>query len=536
MRSPSRRALTFALLLALLLVVVRTLVLASSGLGLAADEAHYWDWSRHLDWSYPTKGPGIAYAIAGARALLGDQPWMIRTVATASASVAMLLAFALTRASASHLDDHQRARAALYAAVLVALFPAYQVTALLATIDMPYIACWIGACWAGLAMLRRLEDGRAAMGPAIALGLFLGVGFLFKYTILMLLPGLALTLIVRRRHVRCWARTTGTLLAMLATILVCATPVLVWNQREGWPTVAHLLGHLGAPGGDVPTDDTTSRAWTPLWCLEFVGAQLAIAGPALLLMWLGARRPTPGPERAWLVAAALPILVMYLLVSLVTDAEANWPIAGYASLLCLSAVHLPAQIDDWRERVRAWKALPTPRPKAGVLRKKPETPWQVARDLTLGYGLGLLVLLPLVTTFITFDRLQRSERLGELVTDAIDQIGVEPDALVIVTDRYTSASRLAHELHLRLGDGAPLVTSAASLTGDRRSAYDYWPETDPRRLRPGPVLFVGGAQERKWTRRFDTGTMTPMLTEPDDIFGGLYYAPGFVGTRQVPTP
>src|SRR5436853_5544352 len=32
-------------------------------LDLAPDEAHYWDWSRHLDWSYYSKGPLVAYLI-----------------------------------------------------------------------------------------------------------------------------------------------------------------------------------------------------------------------------------------------------------------------------------------------------------------------------------------------------------------------------------------------------------------------------------------------------------------------------------------
>src|SRR5262245_49395940 len=30
---------------------------------LAADEAHYWDWSRNLDWSYYSKGPLVALLI-----------------------------------------------------------------------------------------------------------------------------------------------------------------------------------------------------------------------------------------------------------------------------------------------------------------------------------------------------------------------------------------------------------------------------------------------------------------------------------------
>src|SRR5271154_4825630 len=32
-------------------------------LDLVQDEAHYWDWSRHLDWSYYSKGPLVAWLI-----------------------------------------------------------------------------------------------------------------------------------------------------------------------------------------------------------------------------------------------------------------------------------------------------------------------------------------------------------------------------------------------------------------------------------------------------------------------------------------
>src|SRR5262245_60721097 len=42
-------------------------------LDLAPDEAHYWDWSRHLDWSYYSKGPLVALLIRGSCALVG--PW-----------------------------------------------------------------------------------------------------------------------------------------------------------------------------------------------------------------------------------------------------------------------------------------------------------------------------------------------------------------------------------------------------------------------------------------------------------------------------
>ena len=41
-------------------------------LDLAPDEAHYWDWSRHLDSSYYSKGPLVAYLLRGGCEVAGS--------------------------------------------------------------------------------------------------------------------------------------------------------------------------------------------------------------------------------------------------------------------------------------------------------------------------------------------------------------------------------------------------------------------------------------------------------------------------------
>src|ERR1700741_1963750 len=47
-------------------------------LDLSPDEAHYWDWSRHLDWSYYSKGPLVAYLIRAGCLLAGPASrWLI---------------------------------------------------------------------------------------------------------------------------------------------------------------------------------------------------------------------------------------------------------------------------------------------------------------------------------------------------------------------------------------------------------------------------------------------------------------------------
>src|SRR5580692_3480904 len=62
-------------LLALFILVVTAARIAYLGwfcpLDLAQDEAHYWDWSRHLDWSYYSKGPLVAWLIRLSLELFG---------------------------------------------------------------------------------------------------------------------------------------------------------------------------------------------------------------------------------------------------------------------------------------------------------------------------------------------------------------------------------------------------------------------------------------------------------------------------------
>src|SRR5437879_1614144 len=73
-------------------------------LDLAPDEAHYWDWSRHLDWSYYSKGPLVAWLIrlscivAGpwSQSLIGSEMLAVRLPAVLCGSLLLLSLYVLT--------------------------------------------------------------------------------------------------------------------------------------------------------------------------------------------------------------------------------------------------------------------------------------------------------------------------------------------------------------------------------------------------------------------------------------------------------
>jgi hypothetical protein len=486
---------------------------------LVEDEATYWEWSRRLALSYYTKGPGIAYAIRAATSVLGESEAAIRTVSVVASAVAALALGVLGAEAARPQADGagepgpRRWHVGFLSAALFFLVPIFQALGLLATIDGPYVACWaIAACTAFLALERR----RPWMWPIV--GVSLGVGFLFKYTILLLIPGLLVHAVARR------GRRPGSLVPLALGIimfLVCVAPVVVWNQQNGWPTIAHLLGHLGVAGGDMPaapppTGSTPSRGYDPRWTLEFLGTQVGMVGPALVLAigvawkaWRDRRRsPEAWPARSFLVVCALPILLFYLGVSFVAEPEGNWAVGGYVTLLPLAAWGVADALPRFRARLALWESLPEPRPRQGVFRKRPEVfeqvlwHWSIAFGVAAAIGMARVdliarVLPPVagrVASVTHADVL--SADAARFATDLRRETGKEP---FYIAQHYGRASILAYYI-----PGHPSVKCSSSRMQGRRTNYDYWADTDldDPSLLGRPAVLVGAVLEQ-WTPLFD---------------------------------
>jgi hypothetical protein len=497
---------------------------------LVEDEASYWEWSRHLDLSYYTKGPGIALAVRAATELLGTSEAAIRTVAALSGAVAALAVATLAGLAAAfpspgRFSSSFGAPAALYAAAIFTLCPIFQATSIFATIDGPYVACWaLAALFAFLA----LERSSRWAWPA--LGLALGVGFLFKYTILLLIPGLLLHTFAHRRRLSLTPRWPLLLLATVTIFGAGLAPVVYWNASHDWPTLAHLLGHVGVRGGDMPL---SHRPYNPAWTLSFLGVQLGAVGPALILSivaaiaTLRARDPdnpsrdargrsshplSPDPRRParlFLIACAVPILLFYFAISFFTEPEGNWAMGGYVTLLALAGWTVAEALPHYRTKVAAWRALPTPRPHMGILFRKPETTPQVLWHFTLAYGiitaLGL-IRMDLLAGAISPGNPGRAASLtgasvlGRHAYGYAYQLKRETDLEPFyVAQHYGRAAILAFYV-----PDQPAVRCTSSRMGGRPTQYDFWPDRsldDPSLL--GRPAVLSGATLQQWAPLFE---------------------------------
>ncbi len=235
----------------------------ASWLPILPDETYYLQWSRHLDASYISKGPAVAYTIWSGTALFGANSVGIRFFAVMLSAGTAWQIFLLAR---RWYDDVT----GLIAVLITSVVPIYAVGAVVMTIDPLSVFFWaLAANFFSRALQKRGLGNWAMTGFAV------GCGFLAKYlNALELLAFLAFLLVMpaRRKHL-----TRSGFWIMLLVALVCTLPVVAWNIQHDWIGFRNLenRGHLGGPEPfqfgplDLPQLSSACRRWSFRRCCSW---------------------------------------------------------------------------------------------------------------------------------------------------------------------------------------------------------------------------------------------------------------------------
>jgi hypothetical protein len=350
------------------------------------------------------------------------------------------------------------------------------------------VACWLAAAWAAWrALMRGSGLAWVALGAAVA------AGFLFKYTMLLILPGLIGFAIVRRRELmfasgwRVWS-CVGAVVAALGLV-----PVVVWNAQNDWDTVRHLLGHLGMAGGDMPVaaGGGGGRKWSPWWSLELIGMQIGLAGPGLALGVMAAVRASLGGREgrggrggmgagaSMLVWCAAPVMVFYLLVSLFAEPEGNWPIAGSTTLLVLAGVWAARAREELGRGFSARRLLWNLAIAFGVC----AAPVLLRADVAAAAVTRAVQMARPEAAPIRTGRLIGARAMGEHAAEILKELDHAVDANrnqrrthpFVIVEHYGRASQMAY--YLERAGKARQVYCASAVMGGRRSQFDVWAHT-----------------------------------------------------------
>jgi len=426
---------------------------ASGAVDLAPDEAHYWEWSRRLDWSYYSKGPMVAYLIASATRLGGNTEFFVRLPAVLLALGTGVLVSVLAR------DLFASERAGFLAVLTCGVMPLYAVGSILMTIDAPLVFFWALALFALRRALAGPADGRsrgerARLGWWFLFALALGLGFQSKYTMLLVVPCLWGYLLISP-SARASVAKPQPYLSVLLGLLISA-PVLVWNARHQWVSFRHVLGLAGLSEGAGQLSAKTF--------LEFLGSQVGVVSPLLFCAMLVAmihagRRGLQEKIDAhlFLFLFSAPLLAFFLLWSIHEKVEGNWAAPAYLA----GAISLAG---FWEERLQGTPGRAAGRRLAGV----------VALVLLPGLVLDAVAHFPGALGHLGIDipsridmtrRLHGWKELGLALGRTLQE--VEGKEVFLMSDRYQIASELAFYV-----PGQPRVYNIN--LGRRMNQYDIW--------------------------------------------------------------
>lgn len=422
---PLRLALAWVLGMTLL----RIAGLGLTGLELHGDEAQYWSWAQKLDFGYFTKPPLIAWAIAATTAACGDGEACVRLSSPLLHAATAMALYGL----GSALRD---SRTGMWAAVLWITLPSVAFSSLIVSTDVPLLACWAAAVLA----LRRLLDGRvegpASWAWAAAAGAAIGLGLLAKYAMAYAVAGLALHLALTPSDRWILRDRRGLLVLALAAAIL--SPNLLWNWQHQFATVGHLGDNANLKGELFRLDHAG----------EFLGQQFGVFGPIpfLVLLWRGVawiRGRATAAER-YLLALALPPLLVVTAQAFLSRANANWAVTAYPTAAVLVALWLTEP-----GRARAWRL------------------WTIGPHLAA--SLGFLALIAAWPTLAPphvakgFARLSGWQPMAQQLRPVLER---EPDLPVLMSDRMVMAA-LLYYLRDRIAEGAPAP-------GDVRRATWMW--------------------------------------------------------------
>ncbi len=302
---------SYLILILLVISIFRIMYIKYSPIDLSGDEAHYWEWSRHLDMSYYSKGPLISYIIFLGTKVFGNTELGVRFFAVFFSFFSSLLMY-----EATYLISKNDKKSFL-SGLSIQIIPFFSYLGTIMTIDSPLLYFWILGMYLVLKMV--YENSISNVLNWIFLGVIVGMGMLAKYTMVFFFPSLLLFLVLYRGVEE--LKKPGIYITAL-TSLIIFSPVIIWNYIHGWVTFKHTAYHARLEKG-------LSISFPDFF--EFLVSQIGLLTPFIFMLMVYALIKMKNIERKFCLSFFLPVFLFFTIKSLHGKVEANWPMVAYPS-------------------------------------------------------------------------------------------------------------------------------------------------------------------------------------------------------------
>lgn len=425
------------LLILIIKAIIITAFVLTSDVGLSPDEAQYWTWSRHLDWGYYSKPPGIAWQIFAGTYFFGDSILGVRFFSILYGILQPLAIYLLARKS------QLPPQTSFWAALALALSPLGVISSMLAITDVGMIFFWTLGC----AVIAHALD-RRQKPDAVLLGMCILLGALFKWPIYLLWVFL-LVLLPIYPFLRSHKLILGVVISLIGLL-----PSFTWNIEHGWVTWRHVFASIN---GSSDVSKSASQFFHGNFP-EFLGAQAILVSPILFILMAIAlivafkRRKELSPPLFFCAVTTASILCILAFASFFKKIQGNWGDYAYPTGFVMLS-WLAFEATDWAKR------------------------W-----IYVGIALSLI----LIATALSIPTLQSHDLMGQIqipyrinpfrhnigwnnLAGALKSSGYEPDRDFLFSSKYQTSSILCFY--------GPEQKRAyfLNLFNVRKNQFSFWP-------------------------------------------------------------
>ncbi|WP_457644057.1 glycosyltransferase family 39 protein [Persephonella sp.] len=310
---------------------LRISYILSGYIDLSTEEAQYWLWSKHLDWSYYSKPPLIAYMNAFSTTILGDTEIGVRINAVILGFLTAVLTYITTYTIfKSYFNDKKELEIFAFAtSIFIYGIVGYNIASIIFLTDTPLIFFWILTV---LLFYKAVNEKKPSLW--IGTGVSAGLGFLSKFSMVFFLPPALIYIFLKKREIfrEKWFYIS-ILIASLFTI-----PVIVWNFQHDFVTFKHVGTLEGANIKEISIKKSFQ------YMGDYILGQIAINSiflfPLFLYAIIKGFRERNKNEVIYLWLFPVIVFLFFLYVAFKKRVEANWPAFGYATLYILTVYYI----------------------------------------------------------------------------------------------------------------------------------------------------------------------------------------------------